>query len=259
MSLIPFIMPPLAGLRVLVTRPLEQAESLAALIAARGGEPRVLPSIAIEPVAPTQVLAEQRYDWVVFLSAHAVRHSAAILQAQSAIKVAAIGEATARALRAAAWTVDVVPAAPHTTETLLNDAEFAVSAHDRVLIVRGFGGRDLLDHTLCERGAVVESLIVYRRIPATYTPAEREQFEREWLELGIDIVTATSAETLLHLQAQLGPSGRVLLQHVPLLVASPRIAQSARGLGLSGECVLAPGADDASLVGTLTHWFARAR
>lgn len=259
MSLIPFVMRPLRGLRVLVTRPLEQAEQLAAMIEAHGGEPRVLPSIAIEPVAPTQSYLEQRFDWVVFVSANAVRHGSTLCRAEMATKVAAIGRATARALQAAAWRVDVVPPAPSTSETLLNSVEFTASANERVLIVRGMGGRDVLDRALIERGAAVESLTVYRRMPATYTAVEREQFECEWLESGFDIVTATSAETLTHLYEQLGASGRTLLRQVPLLVVSPRVAESARTLGLTGECVLAPSAEDASIVGTLGHWFARAR
>lgn len=259
MSLIPFVMPPLHGLRVLVTRPAEQAAPLATMIEAHGGEARIFPSIAIEPMVPELPCAAQSYDWIVFLSAQAVRHSAAFVQAQRARKVAAIGHATARALQAASWTVDVVPAAPHTTETLLSTAEFTVAAHERVLIVRGMGGREVLDHALAERGATLESLIVYRRVPATHTAVDREQLEREWREPGFDIVTATSTETLLHLHEQLAPAGRALLQHAPLLVASPRIAHGAQALGLAGECVLAPSADDASLVGTLVHWFARAR
>ncbi|MET0659483.1 MAG: uroporphyrinogen-III synthase [Steroidobacteraceae bacterium] len=259
MSLIPFVMRPLRGLRVLVTRPLEQAEPLAALIEAQGGEARVLPSIAIEPVAPAQSYLEQRFDWVVFVSANAVRHGTPLCRAEMAAKVAAIGQATARALQAAAWRVDVVPSAPYTTETLLNSVEFTASANERVLIVRGMGGRDVLDRALLERGAAVESLTVYRRIPATYSAVERDQFEREWLESGFDIITATSAETLTHLHDQLSAAGRERLSQVPLLVVSPRIAESARALGLTGECVLAPSAEDASIVGTLAHWFARAR
>lgn len=259
MSLIPFVVPPLHGLRVLVTRPAEQAAALGAMIAANGGEARVFPSIAIEPVTPAPTLAAMTYDWIVFVSAHAVRHGAALVPTGSARQVVAIGRATATALEAASWSVDFIPPPPHTSEALLSAPEFLVAAEQRVLIVRGMDGRDLLDRTLRERGAAIDSLVVYRRVPAAHSPAAVEELEREWEEDGIGIVTATSVDTLTHLHEQLGPVGRALLQRSPLLVVSERIAQGARALGLTGECVLAPSADPARLVGTLAHWFARSR
>lgn len=259
MSLIPCIIPPLHGLRVLVTRPLEQAERLAELIAARGGEPRVFASMVIEPVAPIVPVARSLYDWILFLSANAVRHAAALVQPALARKVVAIGQATARALAAASWTVDLVPPKPHTSEALLAMPEFTVAAGENVLLVRGEGGRGVLEQALIERGACVESLVVYRRVPTTYSREQLEALEREWREAPFDIVTATSAETLDFLYRQLSESARELLCRTPLLVASPRIAGHARTLGHTGECVVAPAADDASLIATLARWFARAR
>jgi uroporphyrinogen-III synthase len=259
MSLIPYVMPPLRGLRVLVTRPAEQAARLGALIAAQGGEARVFSSIAIEPIAPTQDLVHTAYEWLVFLSAHAVQHGVPRLPPELTCKTVAIGRATARALQDAERTIDLVPPPPHTSETLLAMPEFAIAAGDRVLVVRGEGGREALDQALMERGASVDSLVVYRRVPATYTANERAALEGEWLESGIDIVTATSLETLQQLHAQLGPAGQTLLQQTPLLVVSARVAAGARALGLRGECVPARAADDASLLGALAHWHSRAR
>lgn len=252
-------MSPLRGLRVLVTRPAEQALRLSDAIAAEGGEARIFSSLAIEAVCPPTPPAESGYEWLVFLSAHAVRHGLPWLGKQVARRTIAIGRATAHAAQEAGCAVDLVPPAPHTSETLFAMPEFVVTAGARVLIVRGEGGRDTLDQSLGARGVGVDSLVVYRRIPAACTDAERQALEADWLDAGIDIVTATSVDTLTRLQAQLSPTGRQLLQQAPLLVASPRIAAGARELGLMGECVLAPAADDASLVGALAHWHTRAR
>jgi uroporphyrinogen-III synthase len=259
MSLIPFVIPPLHTLRVLITRPAEQATQLAAMIAAHGGEPRLFPSIAIEAVTPDEPLTEHAFDWTVFLSANAVRHGAPLIQPATAGKVVAIGQATARALREASWTVHLIPQAPYTTEALLRSSAFAVTANERVLIVRGVGGRDALDRALLERGATLHTLRVYRRVAASHTETEREELEREWLEPGFDVVTATSVETLRYLHEQLGPVGRAELAQTPLLVVSQRIEHAAREMNLWGPCVLAPAPDDASLVGALSNWFARAR
>ena len=257
--IIPYVVPPLHGLRVLVTRPAEQAARLSELIVASGGEACVFPSLATEAIPPLGAPAHTTYEWVVFVSANAVRHAAPHLPVAIARKVVAIGHATARALEEHSWPVHLVPPTPHTSETLLGMPEFDVAAMQRVLIVRGEGGREQLGIALGARGASVESFIVYRRVPANHSDEARAALEREWQDSGIDIVTATSAETLTHLHDQLGPVGRELLGHTPLLVASSRIADSARAMGLRGDCVLAPAADDASLVGAMSHWFARAR
>ena len=48
--IIPYVVPPLHGLRVLVTRPAEQGARLSELIVAGGGEACVFPSLAIEAI-----------------------------------------------------------------------------------------------------------------------------------------------------------------------------------------------------------------
>jgi uroporphyrinogen-III synthase len=256
-SLIPFVVPPLQGLRILVTRPADQAAALSEAIRRQGGDALLFASIAIEAVPATAI--EPAHDWIVFLSANAVRHSASILLPNAGARIAAIGNATARALHAASWTVDLVPPPPHTSETLLSVPDFAIEPNARVLIVRGEAGRETLDQALLERGAQVDSLVVYRRVPAAHTAEERERLERDWQEHGIDVVTVTSADTLIQLHQQLSDVGQRLLRRATLLVASPRIIDCARALGLTGECVLAPSAEDTRLVAALAHWCARAR
>jgi uroporphyrinogen-III synthase len=82
--------------------------------------------------------------------------------------------------------------------------------------------------------------------------------EQHWAEIGFDIVTATSVETLQNLQAMLTETGRQLLRSTPLLVLSERIAAAAVELGLQGGCVRAQ-ADEHCMLGTLAVWRTRAR
>lgn len=258
MSLIPYVIAPLRGMRVLVTRPEPQASRLAKSIRERGGEPIVFPGIEIKPVVDVAAVSGS-FDWCVFLSVHSVHHSKARLPDLANTRIAAIGRATAAAVAEASYEVHVTPEPLATTEGLLADARFAVSPSQRVLIVRGAGGRDALDEALAVRGAQVESLIVYERVPAQHSPAAVAQLEAQWTEDSIDIVTATSGDTLAHLRDALSPTGQGLLMRTPLAVVSPRVGERARSLGLQGELIVTDRADDLSIVAALSNWAARAR
>jgi len=76
---------------------------------------------------------------------------------------------------------------------------------------------------------------------------------------GIDVVTATSVETLDNLLAMLSEQGRALLATTPLVVASRRIMQAALERGLRGDIIVAGGADDDSVIGAVSQWNARAK
>ena len=69
---------PLSGKRIVVTRPRELAQGLAALIAQAGGEPLLFPTIEIrdaEDPAPARALLARlhEFDLAVFVSPSAVR------------------------------------------------------------------------------------------------------------------------------------------------------------------------------------------
>lgn len=104
--------PPLHGLRVVVTRPVHQAEALCAAFGAAGATVERLPLIAVLPPADPEPLRRaaarlDRYSWVAFTSRNAVT---ALVDAAGALppdlRAAAIGLATARSVRDA----DVEPA-----------------------------------------------------------------------------------------------------------------------------------------------------
>jgi uroporphyrinogen-III synthase len=89
--------------------------------------------------------------------------------------------------------------------------------------------------------------------------AKVAEVEARWSDEGIDVVTATSIETLQNLQALLTEHGRQLLSSTALLVPSRRIAAAAVSAGLRGEAIVAAGADDAAMIGALAQWRMRAR
>lgn len=254
--MIPKVIPPLTGLSVLVTRPAAQAETLCARIEELGGSSIRFPTIAIEPHSAPPA---EPCDLVVFVSVNAVQHGRHLVAPNANIKVAAIGRATAAALRDAGLTVDYVPEAGFTSEALLSHPQLSLSSGMRALIVRGEGGREMLQAEFATRGLIVHTREVYKRVRPQIDVAAREAIENEWSEGDIDIVTLTSIATLDHLREMLSDRGNSLLKRTPVLVVSTRIAEAVRGADLQGEIVMAPAADDASIIGALSQWHARAR
>jgi uroporphyrinogen-III synthase len=255
--MIPNPIAPLTALSVLVTRPAGQAASLCTRIEAAGGEAIPFPVIAIEPIAATAVT--QNYDLAIFTSVNALHHGLPLLRTDVTTHIAAIGNATAQAIASANRPIAIVAPAPHTSESLLAMPELMDVSGKRVLIVRGAGGRDVLRTTLTERGAVVDYLEVYRRVPVNASADEVSALEDRWQNGGVDVVTLTSVEILDSLFSLLTDRGRVLLQQTPFVAVSERIATSARAKALAGPCILTRAADDESIVGAIAHWHARAK
>lgn len=252
-------MTPLAGLGVLVTRPEPQAAPLAHLLEQAGARVYRLPAIEIVAVDDRpQVRAAlgpiDRFDWMLFVSANAVRFGAFLLDVRQKPKIAAVGPATAAAVANAGLTVSLVPERGFDSEALLATPELNDVARRRVLIVRGDGGRELLGEELRRRGAEVAYAEVYTRRCAQPAPGVVHAVEQAWSEGRIHVVTATSSELLRCLIELLSADGRSRLMSSVLLAGGARIADAARAMGHEGEIVVAQGADDAHLTDALIDW-----
>lgn len=219
---------PLAGVRVMVTRPAHQAEALCRLIEAAGGTAVRFPLLTIEPSSqPAE--AERRiragHDTWIFTSTNAVRYAAPMVE-RWAPRIVAIGPATADALAKAGAAASAAPVTGSTSEDVLAMPEFAELAGRRVLIVTGEAGRDLLEQELTGRGAVVERAAVYRRVPLPYPPDTFASALRK-----SDVIVVTSGDALAHL-ARLAPdTSRASLLRKPLVLPSARVVEQARALG----------------------------
>lgn len=256
MNLIPKVIRPLTGLSVLVTRPVPQGELLCAAIRQLGGAALSFPTLEIEQLT---ACVSESYDLAIFVSVNAVQHGLALFAAQPNLRLAAIGRATAAALKQAGRPPHVVPEADFNSEALLAHPDLLNGEMRRAVIVRGEGGRELLHETLSDRGIEVHSCDVYRRVLPRVDPSALDALAQLWAEESIDAVTVTSIETLQNLWSLLPAELRTRLRSTPLLVASGRIAQAARELGLSGSFIDAHGADDASMLGALANWHSRGR
>ncbi len=237
---------------ILVTRASHQAESLCNLIKAHGGRVVLFPVVEIQPLQPTTLISSIcNSDIVIFISPNAVHCGLAALNKQSQLsgkKIAAVGKATARALKAEGVEVNIVPQGKSDSEALLAHPGLQQVMGKAVVIVRGIGGRPLLGDTLLERGAQLSYAEVYqRRCPTTNSTPLLNQWGK------IQVVTSTSIDMLHNLISLMGEKGLPLLKRTPLLVISSRMLQSAKALGFQ-QIILARGASDQAIFAALCQW-----
>lgn len=249
----------LTGVGVLVTRPEHQAHHLCRLIEAEGGSTVRFPALDIRPAQDRPAIRAaigpvDRYRLVVFISANAVRFGGDLLGQRRDLRIAAIGKATAHALNAAGHRVSVMPSTGSDSEALLATPELRHMAGQRVLIVRGRGGRELLGDTLASRGAEVVYAEVYERQPAHPSRQSLEELEELWRHGGVNVYTATSSELLEAMVGLVTPRCRELMDSTALLTGTSRVAERATRLGLGSPVILAAAPDDEALVAALVAW-----
>lgn len=247
----------LAGLAVVVTRPARQAAHFIQMLRDHGATAVEFPTLAIEPVmldaATRRALARDTFDWVVYTSANAVEHSLPQLGKPTSAQVGAIGRATARALADAGIQVHALPVSGADSEGLLAHPGLAEARGQRILIVKGIGGRDALRTGLASRGALVTTAEVYRRARPAPSEQALEDLGRAQ-DAGTAVATVTSAEVLESL-LELAPEARYRwLRDAPLLVPGERVAAEARRLGWRGPLVVARSAEDEAMFAALASW-----
>ena len=193
-------------MRIVVTRAEDQAGPLVARLEALGHEVVRCPLIRVEPLGD-EPIDPSPYDCVVVTSPNGARELARRLAARPA-HVAAIGPATAEALRSEGIAVDLVPAV-HTQEGLL-----AELPPGRLLLAAAEGARRLLVE---RRGA--EFVPLYRTIELRPRAPEGD----------VALVASASAARAL---AATGA-------RLPVVAIGPQTAAEARAHGLEVVAVAA--------------------
>lgn len=196
---------PLAGRRVLVTRAVHQAGKLSEGLRALGAEPVEVPVLEIRPPESFEALDTalrklESYDWLILTSANTVHalveralSTGAALVHPPGLKVAAVGETTASAARAAGFKVTFVPAS-YLAESLVEGLARNVLGR-KVLLARAAVARDVIPDALTAAGALVDVVDAYRNCMPEAAP---EQL-RSALANRIDAVTFTSSSSVIHL------------------------------------------------------------
>ncbi|MCP4011360.1 MAG: uroporphyrinogen-III synthase [Proteobacteria bacterium] len=226
----------LNGAGILITRPIEQCEGIAALVNAHGGTPYVVPCLEITLSPVTELRASlsriQSGDVLIFVSANAVRGvfqnvSDALRYHLASAQIAAVGERTQAALAAENLFVAISPDSKHqNSEGLLQHPLLQDLTGRHVFIVRGQCGRETLRETLVERGAKLEYIQAYTRaIPLNY---DRISLVKKFRAEQIHYVMLTSFAAFENLVQMLGPGADSMLKRVQLVVPGTRVAQKIR-------------------------------
>jgi len=259
---------PLFGWRVLVPRTKEQAGALSSALRSAGAVPAEVPTISVEPPRnPQQMekavrgLVEGRYEWIAFTSVNALRavkekfaEYGLDSRALSGLKVAAVGDRTAQALRAWGIQPDLVPGGEQSARGLLEDwppYDEVLDPINRVFLPRADIATETLVAGLVELGWEVDDVTAYRTVRAAPPPAET----REAIKTGrFDAVVFTSSSTVRNL---VGIAGK---PHTATVVAciGPQTAKTAEEHGLRVD-VMAPEPSVEALAEALAEFGAERR
>lgn len=193
---------PLAGIRVLVTRPRELVSTLSEKLRRKGAEVLEVPAICTEAVREEKLrdcLAGSAYDWVVFTSQIGVRVFFEYLEERGLdvrnlwrASFAVIGEGTAKALSRHGIRPDLMPEI-YDGESLAAELVRRGVQGKKILIPRAMEGNEKLVPMLEEAGARVDDVAIYR---TRYETCKEIDLKEEIGAGRIDYVTFTSSSTV---------------------------------------------------------------
>ena len=231
------------ALRVLVTRPAQQAADWVARLREAGLDAVALPLIAIE-AAPDAAAVDRAWAdlaamrLVVFVSPNAAERFIAARPAGGAwpagSRAAAVGPGTSRVLRAFGLgeTQIVEPAsdAPQfDSEALWQELRATDWQGSKVLIVRGQGGREWLADVLRAQGADVSVVSAYRRTLPRLDDSQRSLLAASQAEPRAHLWFFSSSEAIDNLDLLAGPGAD--WARARALATHPRIAARAQRSG----------------------------
>jgi len=221
------------GRGVLITRVLAQSQGLKQAVELQGGRAYLFPALEIEltPAGQLQAVLGKADigDILIFVSINAVAGvfneiSPVLRQRLSEFRIGAVGVRTCQSLQSEGLDVVIQPAADQqNSEGLLQHSALQALNGQRIWIVRGQSGRDLLRDQLQNRGAEVRYIQAYQRsVPANYDVKP----VLIALESGqIQIVMLTSYGMFSNLLQMLGEQAIPLLQSTRLIVPGQRVAK----------------------------------
>jgi uroporphyrinogen-III synthase len=237
----------LEGLGVVITRPKSAADVLAAALEREGARTFVFPALEIEPSDPTprQQEALERLGecgLAIFISANAVERALALVRSRmpwpERTRAAAVGEATAAALRNSGFEAVISPRERHDSEALLALPELRAIKGERIIVFRGEGGREHLREVLEARGAHVDYVECYRRTRPRVDPAP---LLAAWARGELHAVSVLSAETLENFLTMVGEAALPRVSEATLVVPHRAIAAHPDARRFARVIVAAPG------------------
>jgi len=198
---------PLRGKRIVVTRSQEQAGTTIARLSEMGADVIAVPTIKIGPPTRREDLIDallelNSYDWLVFTSPNGVRtffdyffKRFEDLRDLGGARIAAVGPATAQALKDLHLQVDLMPEEAIGSRIAEAFAKYQNIENVKMCILRAEVANPELPRALESLGAIVDDVACYKTVAETEDsgPASRDLKEQ-----GADWITFTSASTVIH-------------------------------------------------------------
>jgi len=240
-------------LKVLITRPQEKGRVLAEKLTGLGIFALPQPLFSYRSLADQSTiklaLANSPNPMLIFVSVAAVNfaHASWPLQHWPYQNVIAVGTATQQALQQHGLDKVVCPQ-QHNSEGVLALPELSEVDGKEILIIRGNGGRELMADTLRQRGAKVNYLESYQRIWLSLP----KDIPQQWRARQVNCIVITSNALLKRITELLTPLDDFWQKSCLYVVASARIAEQAKALGLH-RVINAGGADDKTIADTLLN------
>lgn len=232
----------LSGTRILICRPQESAEEMARALSAIGAECSCFPTLTINATALSErdrqlILNLDQYLHIIVTSQHAAKLGLEHIDQvwpQFPIDQSwyPIGEKTASLLADEQLNV-IHPDKALTSESLLDIAALQKVKHQKILIMKGEEGRDLLRKTLVSRGAHVDELTLYQRSCPEYSQAEIVNALKTF---HADYLVTLSGETLENL-ISLSERVNIDLSQLTFIVPSYRVANIAYQRGFKSVLI----------------------
>lgn len=203
-------------------------------IRARGGIPLLLPGLSLRGVADASAAQAALHmglaaDVMIFSSPAAVHFAAALEPLKTSATVLAVGQGTARALVRRGICAPLVPGRQD-SEGLLDHPALGDLHGQQVVLVGAAGGRGLLQQRLLTRGARLEEVHVYQRVPPRL---DRRHVDAVRQLPGSARVLLSSAEALANLCRLLPADAVARLLGATAVVSSARLATGARAAGFA--------------------------
>ena len=226
----------LSGRVVATTRDGAPDDPLTAKLRAEGAKVLEWPTLTFEaPRDPGPLERARRdvragaYDWVVVTSARAVEPLGRGDDVPVGVRVAAVGAATAAALRARGWRVDVTGTSDARALTeAMSEGTALVGA--RVLFPAASLAGDTIEEDMAALGAEVERVEAYRTEPR---PPDRRKV-REDLGRGVDAVAFASPSAVRALVGTLAPEWPAALGRAGLAAIGPSTTRALTESGVDG-------------------------
>ena len=247
---------PLAGKRIVITRPVHQAKSFTQNMQKGGGCPFHFPLIEITPFNDHKTKEKLNglidYDMVIFVSSNAVEQCIKLIGIDTLKDkiLVTTGKKTAQALIDHSLSVDFYPKKFFNSEALLSVNDFKKqSIGKKIAIIRGSSGRDYLKNNLISLGASVDYIDVYSR----HCPQKNlNELKIAHDQNKLDVVLLTSASSTANFFEL--AKNEEWVSELTLLIGSPRMQHEIPSQ-FKGKILIAEDPSDETLLNTLTLEF----